>query len=198
MNNKTTTNIDPTGHRICDLDCQRENEQVDQTAIHYGESYGGSCWGAKDCLGNANLGLQGTYQAGVGGSAFLGVGVRADLSVAMDNEGDLALLFGIGGGGYTSAGYNKVGPFFTKTNAPSVDNLSGWSVQVGGQIGETASIGYEHIIFSNEEQIYHGESVGGGSALMAPFPGEMHGTFEHTWMLDKLNLFDMLIGFITD
>lgn len=113
-------------------------------------------------------------------SGFLGAGVRGDVSFIVDGRGNLGFAVDIGGGGYNAVGFNRFGPFLTITNAPSIEKVQGWSVQLGGQIGNGASVGGEKVLFRDEIQRYEGLSIAGGMALIGPWPGEIHATAVHT------------------
>ena len=129
-----------------------------------------------------------TVQVEVGGSAFFGVGIRGDISLAVDGRGNSGIMVGFGGGGYTAVGFNRVGPFITITDAPSITHLEGNSVQVGGQIGGLISIGIEGIFFKGKDgNLYKGLNLAGGASFMGPWPGEFHGTVENTSTLLRLN-----------
>jgi hypothetical protein len=132
-----------------------------------------------------------TIQVGVGGAVFAGTGLRGDISLALDGKGNLGIFAGLGSGGWTAGGINRLCPFITHTNAPSIDKLTGYSVQVGGQVGLPVSLGGEYVFFKdNQGNQYKGESFSGGASFqIGPwvFPGEAHGSFEHTWLVTPLN-----------
>jgi hypothetical protein len=72
--------------------------------------------------------VSGTLEVEVGGAAFAGVGVRGDIGVAIDTQGNVAIVLGAGGGDYAAVGVNRIGPFVGVTNAPLVSALVGRSV----------------------------------------------------------------------
>jgi RHS repeat-associated protein len=138
-----------------------------------------------------------TFAFGFGGAGFVGAGIRGGVSLAIDSSGNMGAFFGTGGGGFTSWGINKVGPFITVTNAPSIEYLKNWSVQIGGQAGEAGTIGGEFVVFSNNGRIFGGVSIASGGGVMAPFPFEGHATFEHaTMFLGPIDLFQLLSDYL--
>jgi RHS repeat-associated protein len=139
----------------------------------------------------------GTLSLGFGGAGFGAVGVRGEGSVAIDANCNIAGLRSFGGGGYSAVGVNRFGPSLTVTNAPTVLDLEGWSVQFGGQVGDVASIGGEGILFRDEEGIrYGGATIAGGAALMGPWPGELHATLTHTDLLWLYNPCEKLLDLL--
>jgi RHS repeat-associated protein len=88
-------------------------------------------------------------------------GGRGDITLAVDHHGNLAVLGGLGGGAYTAAG-TSIGGSYGVTTADSVYDLTGWAVQLGGQIGEGAKISGELSAFKSNGRTYFGVSVGGG------------------------------------
>ncbi|NOK78452.1 MAG: hypothetical protein GFH24_608350n110 [Chloroflexi bacterium AL-N5] len=129
-----------------------------------------------------------TVSIGLGGSVFAAMGIRGGVSVAIDQEWNIAFLVDVGGGAYTAGG-GSAGLNVSWTNAPNVDKLAGPSVQVGGQIGQFAQVNAEAELFRDSVtgQRYYGVNAGGGVTLEAPFPGELHGTATHTWLRGKIN-----------
>jgi len=76
------------------------------------------------------------------------------------------------------------------TNAPSVYDIQGTSVHVGGQIGEGLTPGMEWVGFKNKEgKIYQGVNLMGSAALFGHWPGEFHGTLERDTIMGLPNLF---------
>jgi RHS repeat-associated protein len=114
-------------------------------------------------------------------------GVRGDITLAVDHHGNFAVLAGVGGGAYTAGGSN-LGGSYDVTSADSVYDLTGYSVQLGGQIGQFAKLSAELSAFKADGKTQIGVSVGGGATLEAPFPGELHGTIEHSWLLFGVNI----------
>ena len=183
---------DPSGHRECDLQCQEENMPVDPIAIHFGEAYLGDCWGAQDCLGDATLwDGGGTISLGVGGQVFSPMGgVRGDIDLAIDGEGNVALQATGGGGGYIGLGVSNLGPSLTKTNAPNVDSLNGASAQFGGGLlNEGLGIGFDHVF--GQDHSYEGYSINGG--ISYGIPAEGHATVTGTFTILQFNIFDAII-----
>ncbi|WP_423224225.1 RHS repeat-associated core domain-containing protein [Candidatus Amarolinea aalborgensis] len=124
-----------------------------------------------------------TISIGLGGAIFAALGLRGGATIALDGQGNVAVLAGGGAGGYSAVGFNSLGPNLMITTAPTVDKLKGFSVQLGGQLGEVASIGAEGVLFSDGEKAYFGLNIAGGAALEGPWPGELHATFEHDWLI---------------
>ena len=124
-----------------------------------------------------------TISIGLGGAVFAALGLRGGATIALDDQGNVAVLAGGGAGGYTAAGFNSIGPNLMITTAPTVDKLKGFSIQLGGQLGEVASVGAEGVLFSDGEKAYFGLNIAGGAAMEGPWPGELHATFEHDWLI---------------
>lgn len=114
---------------------------------------------------------------GIAGAGFAG---RFSFALAFDDKGNVAVLGGLGGGGFAGAG-GGVGASVTVTNAPTVENLKGWSVQGGGQIGEGLTANVEGVLIPNRgSKPYIGLTVGGKIAVQA-IPAELHLTAEYDW-----------------
>jgi hypothetical protein len=125
---------------------------------------------------------------------FFPVGVRGDFALALDGKGNLAILATLGGGGYNALG-GGTGPYFTTTNAPSVQYLEGWDVQVGAQNGQGETVGAEKVFFLGpERQRFHGTSISAKAELQGPWPGELHTTVTHTWIIDTVNIPDLIVN----
>jgi hypothetical protein len=123
-----------------------------------------------------------TVAVNFGGAFFGAVGGRGGFSIAFDDQGNFAILGGGGGGLYSAVGAGS-GLSVTVTNAPTVDKLAGFSVQIGGQVGEGPAINGELTFFTDGENIYVGGTLGGAVAFHGPWPGELHGTVEYDWLL---------------
>jgi RHS repeat-associated protein len=100
VNNNPVNFTDPTGHMIS---CHEEKGGCG------GDTAEDNYWYARQyCIEQENktfFGKGTTTSVDIGGSAFVGAGVRGNIiSVAMDTHGDIAIQGEIGGGGYTSAG----------------------------------------------------------------------------------------------
>jgi hypothetical protein len=157
------------------------------------------CWAGNDasCTGidKAIRSLQyydfgdGTIQMGYGFSLFAGAGIRGDIGVAMDFKGNIAIVGTFGGGGYNAIG-GGAGGYLTVTDAPSVEYLEGPNVQVGGQVGEVATVGAETVVFKgSDRERYKGLSISSANAFAAaPWPGEFHGTATGSKILVQFNL----------
>ncbi len=130
----------------------------------------------------------GTWSVGVGGGTYGGgIGIRGSLVAAWDARGDWALLLSFGGGGYTTLGAGA-GIQGGWTNAPSVGDLTEWSAQAGGSVGEGFGGGAEWVGAAK----YQGVTGWVGVTAKAPLPWEIHGTTEYTWMiLGPGNPFDL-------
>ena len=138
----------------------------------------------------------GTLSIGFGGNGFIAGGIRGGVAVNFDTHGNVSLTGGGGSGEYTAAG-GGWGFNFMVTNAPTVDQLDGNSVQVGGSVAKALGIGGELVIFSEEETIYQGINVYSVSpGDYEPWPFEIHGTFEHDKTFLKFNIFDFFNVFL--
>jgi len=128
--------------------------------------------------------------------APIGVAVRAQGSIAFDHEGGVALIGSFGGGGSTPVATGGVS--ITATNAPSVNNLGGTSVQAGGTF---ATVFYaEGIAFTDNsnDQTYYGLSVAPLSRLSVtyfppPVEGSIHGTVMHSSVF-SVNVIDLFFA----
>jgi RHS repeat-associated protein len=199
VNNSPVNATDPTGHKECDLECQSENEEVDPIHIYDGIYYEGDCWGAAQCLNDATLwkpgGIIGTVAFNLGASGWVGAGGRLEGSIALDSQGNVAVLRSTGGGMYAGTGVSA-SPSGTITNAPSVDDLAGKSVVFGGQIGEVAAINAEGLVFNGGDgTVYAGVTAGPGANVTFPPAGEAHIAVDNTVILYQFNLFQVLINF---
>jgi RHS repeat-associated protein len=128
--------------------------------------------------------------------APLGPAVRLQGSIAVDHQGGIALVGSWGGGGSTPV--FSGGLSITGTNAPSVDNLAGQSVQAGGTAASVFA--GEAIIFkdSTTGQYYYGLSVAPLSKLSftylpPPLEGSVHGTVMNSQVYSA-NVFDWLFA----
>ena len=168
---------------------------VDSIRIHYGEAYGGSCWGAQDCLGDATLwDGGGTVSVGLGGAIFTPMyGLRGEVDISVDGQGNVALQVTGGAGGYLGLGVSNVGPSLTITDAPTVDSLTGVSAQFGGGVLlEGLGVGAEKVYGKSHQ--YEGYSLNGG--ISAGIPGEGHATVTGTGTIGQFNIFEAIIQFV--
>ena len=107
VTNRPVNFSDPTGHRLDDgcstVGCSLSQFQKDQDAQKVAklekQSNRRKCWAGdeKKCSGfdkallaldNLDLG-HGTIQVGLGGNIFAGIGIRADIGVAIDFKGNI-------------------------------------------------------------------------------------------------------------
>ena len=65
------------------------------------------------------------------------------------------------------------------TNAPSIHDLAGYSVQFGGQVAIGPRLTAEVVIFRSGETIYYGFYIEPGVGIAPPFGLPIHGTFEY-------------------
>ena len=126
--------------------------------------------------------------------APVGPTARAQGSIAVDSDGGIALIGAFGGGGSTPV--VSGGLTFSATNAPSVNNLSGMSVQAGGSAGTVYYA--EGIFFRDDEtgETYFGASVAPATRLSVtyfppPLEGSIHGTAQHSSVFST-NFFDLI------
>ena len=125
------------------------------------------------------------YLLGGGGA------VRGSLSLAADANGDIAILANGGAGG--ASPIESVGLSLTVTNAASVDDLAGPSVQLGGQLGEVAALTSEVTMFADRNgKPRFGISVGGAATLPDGVPVAIYGTAEYTKILMKFSTSDII------
>jgi hypothetical protein len=120
-------------------------------------------------------------------SGFAIGGGRFSISVALDQQGNVGLVVSPGGGGYTAAG-GSAGISGTWTPAPSINDLKGWSAQVGGSVREAVGPGGELVFFQSNGVGYVGVSLGGGAGLQVPFPAEIHGTMTYSFLPFQCNI----------
>ena len=134
---------------------------------------------------------KGTMVRGVEGNGAFGIRGSFSFGIATDNSGNVALVgSAAGGGGTPSAG---AGVFVTATNAPNIDELEGSYVQGGGSYGEGMIVGGDVSLFGSEGgNIYMGLTLSAGIGGNIPVPGEIHGEVGRTWMLLRINVFDMI------
>jgi len=119
-----------------------------------------------------------TFSINLGFIAGGGAAARGTVSVAIDGDLNVGVFIGGGGGGMTGIA-GGAGPSVTFTGAPSIENLKGTSIQIGGQAGEVGGVSGEVVIMPNKgAKPYVGLSIGGKLMLNAPFPGEGHITTE--------------------
>ena len=125
----------------------------------------------------------GTWSVGVGEALFAGVGVKGSVELGIDVHGNVGLLISLGGGGYSTVG-GGWGGLVSWTDAPSLNDLAGWSMQAGGSAGQGVVVGGEFV----EGRGYTGWTFGAGPGLREPLlPWEVHGTVEHTWIPIQFN-----------
>lgn len=119
-----------------------------------------------------------TFGVFLGGTGFALLGVRGDIGIVIDDEFNVGLLVGAGGGGYTAAG-GSAGFGIQITSVPTIQDLKGWAVQlglgVGAGPGATAEIQFMSQGF--------GINLSGGPALDLPIGFEVHGTADYSWLL---------------
>ena len=131
----------------------------------------------------------GTVSFGLTGSIGCGVIVTGSVGLAVDSFGNVALILSGGGGGgfptLTAAG------FVTGTNAPTVYQLGGASIQTGGSGGLLVSVGVEGTVIPDA---VNGTTYYGGTLLIgggAQFPVEWHGDVTDTAVIYLFNIFDL-------
>ena len=135
----------------------------------------------------------GTIQLGFAINGFSGPGIRGDIAIAMDFKGNFAFLATGGGGAYTAVG-GGAGLYFATTNAPNVSYLEGNDVQVGGQVGELGTVNTEVVSFLGPDRNqYGGLSISGGAGLNGPWPGEIHTTATHTYLLGPVDVPHLIV-----
>lgn len=119
-----------------------------------------------------------TFGVFLGGTGFALLGVRGDIGIVIDDEFNVGLLVGAGGGGYTAAG-GSAGFGIQITSVPTIQDLKGWAAQlglgVGAGPGATAEIQFMSQGF--------GINLSGGPALDLPIGFEVHGTADYSWLL---------------
>ena len=106
-NNDPVRYTDPTGHKICDYDCQIEYERADPAYKHYGEDI--SCWGPEQCWG-----------------------VKPNTVVSRAFDGDTGAI--VDAVIPTTAGVRVQGEFVPKEPLSILGFQIPWSVSVGGQV----------------------------------------------------------------
>ena len=80
------------------------------------------------------------------------------------------------------------------TNAPTVDKLKGYSIQIGGSAARLVAIGGEWVILpttssSGEMQVYHGVNLSPvGVGDYEPWPFEIHLIVEHNLVINQWNI----------
>jgi hypothetical protein len=122
-----------------------------------------------------------------------GVVGRGGVSLAVDRQGTFAVVATGGGGGSTPV-VVAPGIGLSYSNAPSVENLAGDSIQIGGTVGEGAGVFGEMVLFKDSAsgQTYHGGSVGVGVTTPDLLPGSIHATWERSYIPFQVNPFDVV------
>ena len=130
----------------------------------------------------------------IGGIFFAGLAARGSITFAFDGEGNFSVFIGIGGGAATGAGVGA-GPGISFTTAPTINELAGRSVQIGGQLGLGPGVNVEGVIFTDGKRRYVGANLGGRLILEGPLPAVAYGAFQHDWMLYKTNIPALIFRF---
>jgi len=155
---------DPSGHEPCESG--NENCLAMQLGLALSKAMAKEYWA---CLAGCLLSsTDWTFSIDLGGMlAPVGPAGRGQVSLAIDSDGGLALIGAAGGGGSTPV--VSGGVTFSATNAPSVDDLSGISVQVGGSAGTVFYA--EGIVFTDSEgeETYFGASVAPATRLSVTY-----------------------------
>jgi RHS repeat-associated protein len=137
-----------------------------------------------------------TVSADLGGfAAPTGAVGRGSVSLALDHEGTIALIATGGTGGSTPM-VVPLGLGLSMTNASSVLNLAGDSIQIGGTVGEGVNVLAEGILFKDSEtgELYGGTSLSAGVALPNLVPGSIHATWERSHIVFQANPFDAVMN----
>jgi RHS repeat-associated protein len=129
-----------------------------------------------------------TFGLFLGGMGFALIGLRGDVGIVVDDKLNIGLLVGVGGGGYAGAGASG-GLGIQITSAPTIQDLKGWSVQLGLGVGAGPGATGE-IQFMSKGL---GVNLSGGPALDLPVAFEVHGTADYSWLLNIPELLDDLI-----
>ncbi len=146
-------------------------------------------------------GIDLTFRGGLTGIAGAGPAVRGSLTIAVDTDGNIAVLYGGGGGGATP-GANG-GLFIGVTNAP-IEALDGTSVQLGGEIGALLGIAAELEAIPGEEEGEEFFALDLSGVLDEPaLPFMIYGTAEHNRFFIEpfhpeeveLSIFDFWLNF---
>ena len=133
-----------------------------------------------------------TYTVGGNGAGAFIIGGMASGGIAVDKHGNVGTIVtaGMGGGTPSLSSTAYVGRY----NTPSIQELEGLSVQVGGSVDVGFSIGAEHqLLISTDGATYSGGCVmaGAGFAVLGtPIPVEMHGEVGYTYITHSVNVFD--------
>ena len=208
-NNNPVRYSDPSGHRVTPgcgdgtESCGATEREKAQAEYQRQRDNYNNCWSGSGnyCSGfdkkiikidNLDLGT-GTVQIGLGANVFRATGLRWDVSIALDGKLNLGFVSNFGAGGYTAVG-GGFGPQVSTSNAPDLSYLEGYNVQVGGQVGEGKTVGFEYIFFKGKNrEIYSGMSLSTSAEILAPFPGEIHGTGTYSHIIFQFNIIDLII-----
>jgi len=134
-----------------------------------------------DSLGLWTFGFDFSVTAGFGG------GATAGYTIAIDSNWTVGIVRHSGGGGYGGVGAAGAAQFQV-TNAPSIDDLGGFSSSIGGSV--LLGTG-EFIIMDNG---YMGGQIGFGGGPGLPI--ELHGMVEYGDIVYKKNIHDLLSDYV--
>lgn len=129
-----------------------------------------------------------TNNISLSGRAALGGSISGSIGVTNDYSGNIAFQMTIAGGG----GIPGIGIGFSNmfTDAPSYENLEGWSGVTGGSFSPGIDLGYDLIFM--DSYVGHSASVGVGVNLPWTAFCEMHGEASYTVTLFHFNVYDVL------
>lgn len=125
-------------------------------------------------------GIDLTFRGGLSGVAGAGPAARGSVTIAVDDDGNIALLYGGGGGGATPGANGGV--YVGVTNAP-IEELDGTAVQLGGEVGAIVGVAIELEAIPGEEGEEYFALDLSGVASEPVLPFMIYGTAEHNRFL---------------
>ena len=140
-----------------------------------------------------------TWQINIGGMGFGPGSVgRGGFTLAFDDKGNVALLAGGGGGPASTIGGFSSGPGIGWTNAPTVYDLAGKSVQTGFVGGEGIGISAEDVFFTDSNNIPRsGFNISTGGTIR-DMPVSFYGTAEYDTLVVSGNYATGVANWIRD
>lgn len=174
--NNPVNNLDPTGHGIFKNAIKWLVNKVGKPVVN-------------TCKRVLKRIVKGTRTVGVTASVAFGAQYTVSRGITYDGKGNIGYVKSQGpGGGSPSA---SVGIYETKTNAPSINNLKGYSAQMGMSVDISGTcVGLEPTVFADQvsNNLYFGITT--TISLGAPILVEIHGDITNTEVM-SVNIFDL-------
>ena len=130
-----------------------------------------------------------TYTVGISGFGTSGIwGFNGQLGWSWDTKGNRALQYTYSGGASTGTPGGSISIYVMRTNAPSVNELTGEGYQFGGSGGAVGVGGIEqNVLYDRKnDKYYYGNTISGGIGTPG---GEVHAEWGYSETIWGYNIY---------